>query len=130
MSAKAYSVRKIREELDRLTAGGDMDRATCVRWLTLACEQLEDWQAAYYGAQEERTSFAQQLTDSEEVIAAVAMVCDVMRRACHGELTAHKPIECARDSAPFRNIMAAVYGLGSCGEELPKKRTRRTAGKS
>lgn len=48
MAVNAVTIKAIRDEMERVAAGGDIDRANVVRFLTLATQQLEDWRDAYY----------------------------------------------------------------------------------
>ena len=125
MNAKAHTVVGLRAELERVTSGGNIDRAGYTHWLTLAVTQLEDWQQAYLACDDERGDFAKRCTSAAQLISGLSIGLDVMQRACRGEIDVGKPIEFARDTAPFRNIMATMYGLGSCGEDLPKRKTRK-----
>ncbi len=126
MNAKARTVLDLRTELDRVAAGGDIDRAGYVKWMTLAVTQLEDWRTACEEAWDERADFAKRCTSAAELVSGLGMVLDVAHRACRGEVDPGRPIEFARDTAPFRNIMSTMYGLGPCGEDLPKRKPRKT----
>lgn len=39
------------------------------------------------------------------------MLLDVGQRAVKGEISEYKPIEFARDVAPFKNLFATIYGF-------------------
>lgn len=125
MNAMASAILELRAELDRVRDGGMVDRDVYMHSLTLAVTQLEDWRDAYYEANAQRNDFARQCTSNEELLHATSMLLDVMQRACRREIDATQPIEQARDTAPFKNIMRTVYGLGACGEELPKRKPRK-----
>lgn len=125
MSAKAYSVRQIQAELDRVSNGGEIDRAGYCKWLQLAALQLEDWRQAFNDQSEERTDFAKRAIAAETMLASLGQLLEVGFHAARSELTALQAIEFARDKAPFRNLMATMYGLNEVGAELPKRRSRR-----
>lgn len=125
MSAKAYSVRQIQAELDRVSAGGEIDRAGYCKWLQLAALQLEDWRQAFHEQAEERRDFAKRAIAAENLLASLGQLMEVGFHAARSELTAAQAIEFARDRAPFRNIMASMYGLDEVGGELPKRRGKR-----
>ena len=73
--------------------------------------------------------FAKRVTTAEELLAAIAMLLDVGHKAVRGEISAYKPIEFARDTAPFRNIMATVYGLDPVGGTTTRKLKKKTVEK-
>jgi len=125
MSAKAYSVRQIQAELDRVSNGGDIDRAGYCKWLQLAALQLEDWRQAFNEQSDERTDFAKRAVAAETLLAALGQLLEVGFHAARNELFASQAIDFARDQAPFKNIMATLYGLDEVGAELPKRRGKR-----
>jgi len=125
MSAKAYSVRQIQAELDRVSSGGDIDRAGYCKWLQLAALQLEDWRQAFNEQSDERTDFAKRAVAAETLLAALGQLLEVGFHAARNELSASQAIDFARDQAPFKNIMATLYGLDEVGAELPKRRSKR-----
>lgn len=125
MNAKTSAIVELQAELDRVRAGGNIDRDGYTHFLTVAVGQLEGWRDAYYEANSQRNDFARQCTSNEGVLQAMSLLLDVMQRACRHETDATQPIEFARDMAPFKNVMRTVYGLGSCGEELPKRKPRK-----
>lgn len=125
MSAKAYSVRQIQAELDRVSDGGDIDRAGYCKWLQLAALQLEDWRQAFNEQADERTDFAKRAVAAETLLAVLSQLMEVGHHAARGELSAMQTIEFARDKSPFKNIMATLYGLDEVGAELPKRRGKR-----
>lgn len=125
MSAKAYSVRQIQAELDRVSSGGDIDRAGYCKWLQLAALQLDDWRQAFHEQADERTAYAKRAIAAESLLAALGQLMEVGFHAARSELTATQAIEFARDKAPFKNLMATMYGLDEVGGELPKRRGKR-----
>jgi hypothetical protein len=125
MGAKALAIKALRDEVDRLANGGDLDKVNATRLLTMATLQLEDWQQAYYEAWEDRLKFAKQCTTNGELLAALGMLLDVGQRVVKGEIDKYSPIEFARDVAPFKNLMATIYGLDPVGGELPVRKLRK-----
>ena len=125
MGANAGSIKVLREEVDRLAAGGEFDRAKATKLLTMAVLQLEDWQQAYYEAWEERGKFARQCTTNKELLTAMSMLLDIGEKAVRGEINEYAPIEFMRDVAPFKNLFASVYGTDSVGVPLPARKMRK-----
>ena len=66
----------------------------------------------------------EQVRTHREMLQSIGIVLDVAGRAARMESTAHDLIETTVDTAPFRNLMAAMYGLGPLGEPLPQKRRK------
>lgn len=130
MSAKGNAVKQLRDEISRVIAGGDIDRAPYVHFLTLAAEQIEDWQLVFHESDAERDKYFAQAKRGEELIGNVGAMLKVAYRACAGELDANAPIEFACDQAPFKNLFATMYGLDSVGAELPKRRSKAKAAKT
>lgn len=126
MNAKTSAIVELQAELDRVRGGGVINPGGYTHFLTVAVGQLEDWRDAYYEANGQRNDFARQYTSNEATLQAMGMLLDVMQRTCRHEIDTTQPIEFARDMAPFKNVMRTVYGLGPCGEELPKRKPRKT----
>ena len=93
---------------------------------SLALDQLtrlEMTREALIDQTAEVNELREQVRTHREMLQSIGIVLDVAGRAARMESTAHDLIETAVDNAPFRNLMATMYGLGPTGEPIkPKKR--------
>lgn len=93
---------------------------------SLALDQLtrlEMTREALIDQTAEVNELREQVRTHREMLQSIGIVLDVAGRAARMESTAHDLIEATVDTAPFRNLMSTMYGLGPMGEPAkPKKR--------
>ena len=109
---------------DRLACAGQVATKD-LRTIRAASVQMENWFIANSELREENGDAIKRVQEQDDALRSLADVFFHAGKFARGEITMDAFADGTKDMAPFRNIMAGMYGLNPVGGAPPAKRARK-----